>query len=87
MNGHWLLRRFGLARANDAVDGGARHVHEPLGKIDVAPFQAEQLALPQAGRHCKEDQRSFSNAYYRLSTNALISAGIRTVGALRRFAL
>jgi len=62
MNGHRLLRRFGLAWANDAVDDGTGYVHHPLGKIDVAPFQAKQLALPQAGGYCEEDQRSFSNA-------------------------
>jgi len=43
------------------VHDRARDAHIPLGKIDVAPFQAEHLALSQAGRGCKENQRSFSN--------------------------
>jgi hypothetical protein len=43
------------------VRDGARDAHIPLGKIDVASFQAEHLALSQAGRGRKENQRSFSN--------------------------
>ena len=51
MNGYWLLRRFGLTRADDAVNDRSRFVHCALGKIDVALLQAEQLALPQACRY------------------------------------
>jgi len=32
--------------------------------FDVSPFQSEQLALPQAGGHCKESPRSLSNAQF-----------------------
>src|SRR5262249_6277724 len=60
MDGYGLLRRFGLARTNNTVNDGSRYVHRSLGEVDVAPFQAEQLALPQAGRSCQENQRSLS---------------------------
>src|SRR6266481_8364729 len=80
-----LLRRFGFAWANDSVDYGASHVHDPSGKINVAPFQTEQLALPQASGCCKQDQGPFAKAktlqqrsdFYRLSS----------VGAVFRLAL
>src|SRR5258708_1242989 len=42
------------------VHDRARDAHIPLGKIDVAPFQAEHFALAQAGRGCKQNQRPFS---------------------------
>jgi hypothetical protein len=51
-----------VALADDAIDDGACHIHRLLGKVDVAPFQTEQLALPQASGYCQEDQRSFSTA-------------------------
>jgi len=57
-----FLRRFGFAWANDSVDYGASHVHDPSGKINVAPFQTEQLALSQAGGCCKQDQGPLSKA-------------------------
>ena len=38
-------------------------MHRVLNKIDVTPFQAEQLALPQASGYCEENQGSFSNAF------------------------
>ena len=61
MHRYRLLRRFGLARTNDTVNDGSRYIHRSLGKVDVAPFRAEQLALPQAGGYCQENQRSFSD--------------------------
>jgi hypothetical protein len=62
MHWHRLLRRLGLARADEALDDRSRYVHRPLAKVDVAPFQPEQLALPQTGGHCHENTGSFSNA-------------------------
>src|SRR5262252_2166243 len=62
MDGYGLLRRFRLARANDTVNDGSRYVHRSLREVDVAPFQTEQLILPQAGGYCQEDQCSFSDA-------------------------
>src|ERR1700721_1350402 len=48
---HWnrFLRCFGLARAYYSVHDGARDAHRALAKINVSPFQAEYLALPQPG--------------------------------------
>src|SRR6266576_2850129 len=57
-----FLRRFGFAWANDSIDYRASHVHDPSGKINVAPFQTEQLALPQASGCCKQDQGPFAKA-------------------------
>jgi len=37
-------------------------MHDPFGKINVAPSQTEQLALPQASGCCKQDQGPFSKA-------------------------
>jgi hypothetical protein len=54
-------------------------------EIDIPPSQAEQLALPQARGCCEQNQGSFSNA--QTVNQRLISAGTKTVGAPRRFAL
>jgi hypothetical protein len=62
MDRYRLLRRFGLAWTNNTVNDGSRCVHRSLGEVDVAPFQAEQLALPQACGYCQENQRPFSVA-------------------------
>ena len=40
---------------------GGSEFPEPT-KVDVAPLQTKQLALPQTGRYRKENQGSFSNA-------------------------
>src|SRR5215469_3148615 len=85
MHRYRLLRRFGLARTNDTVNDGSRYIHRSLGEVDVTPFQAEQLALPKAGGYCQENQRSFSDG--ETVDQRLISAGIKTVGVRRRFAL
>ena len=49
MDRYWLLRGFRFARSHETMDDGARHVHRSRGKIDIAPFQREQFALPNAG--------------------------------------
>jgi hypothetical protein len=62
MDGYGLLRRFDLARTNDTVNDRSSYAHRSLAEVDVAPLQAEQLALSQAGGYCQENQRSFSDA-------------------------
>jgi len=64
MNGNGLLRCLGLARSLYPVHDGAGDVHVSFRKVDVSPFKSEQLALRQAGGHCKENQRSLSNAQF-----------------------
>src|SRR5262249_45553213 len=61
MNGYGPLRRLGLAGTDYSIHDGARDVHVSLRKIDVTPLQAEHLALSQAGRGRKQNQRPFSN--------------------------
>ena len=48
MDWHRLLRRFRFARSHKAVNDGACHVHCFCREIDIAPFQREQFALPDA---------------------------------------
>ena len=48
MNRYWLSRRLSLARADNSIDDGARHVHSPLFEVDIGPLQTEQLTLAQA---------------------------------------
>src|SRR6516225_7523977 len=62
MNGHRLLRCFGLARAYYTVNDGTRDAHISLRKVDVFPLQSEHLTLPQARGYREEDQGSFPNA-------------------------
>ena len=64
MHGNGFLRCLGLARTYYPVHDGAGDVHVSFRKVDVTPFQSEQLALPQARGHWKENQRSFSNAQF-----------------------
>src|SRR5262250_1723047 len=47
MNRHRLLRRLSFAGTYHSTDDGARDAHRSLSKVDVSPFQPEQLALPQ----------------------------------------
>lgn len=50
-------------------------------KVNVAPFQAKQFALSQARGYCEQDH--VRSRMLKLSTNALISVGVRRVGGLR----
>src|SRR6266568_8003818 len=43
-----LLRGFCFARAHETVDDGAHYAHCSCRKIDIAPFQSKQFALPDA---------------------------------------
>jgi len=61
------------------------YVHRSLGKVDVAPFQTEQLALAQAGGYCQENQRSFSDA--EIVDQRLNFSGHQDSWCLRLFAL
>src|SRR5215831_6875308 len=62
-------RADGRVRASATIPSctGQRHrkrwiALRSLREVDVAPFQTEQLILPQAGGYCQEDQCSFSDA-------------------------
>ena len=61
MDRYRFLGRFCFARADEAVDDRARHIHCSCREVDVAPLQSEQLALPNAGRRRYEYQGSLAS--------------------------
>src|SRR5258708_37076404 len=80
MERNGFLRRFGFAWANDSVDYGASHVHDPSRKINVAPFETGQLALSQAGGACKLGQGPLSSASTLRNRHALYTRSERARG-------
>jgi hypothetical protein len=84
MDGHRFLGRFSLTRSHHSIHDRTDHAHCILGKVDIAPLQPKQLALPQTSG-CHEEHQHRSRRPRPLS-NALISAGVSTLGVLRRFA-
>src|ERR1017187_961974 len=61
MHGHRLLRRLRFASPHHPIRNRTRHGHRPIFKIDVTPFQPEQLALPQSCGRSQQNKSSLPN--------------------------
>ena len=49
IEGYRFLRGLSFARTDDSTDNGARDAHRLEVEINVEPFEAKQLTLPEAG--------------------------------------
>src|SRR5258707_6667542 len=62
MDGHRFLGRFSLTRSHHSIHDRTDHAHCILGKVDIAPLQPKQLALPQTSGCHEEHQHPLTQA-------------------------
>src|SRR5579862_9022098 len=55
-----FLRRLGLTRVDNLQDDGTRYADLVLDKIDIRPFESEQLAGSQAGDDIEQNHGAFA---------------------------